>query len=795
MPHSRTTDRELPATGADAMTEAGDARDPPWSVMGNWINAKDPGLLAVKRSIRAAVIMPTVFGLTHVLFSNPQVSLFGAFGSFSLLLLVDFPGRTRTRLLSYVALVLVGACFIAVGTVASTDKVAAVVAMAAVGFCVLFLGLVSPQVATASTAALLLFVLPVAVAQPAGAVGPRLLGWAFAAVFCVTACMLVWPTPWHDNLRRRLSATVSAVAGLAEAHLSGGSVAEAKTAMESEVGLLRRQLAGTPYPATGAAASALALTKLVGRVEWVAGNATLAGTRPSSLEIPPVRTIIETVAETLRRCAALICDRTGHPVDDPVRVRELQESTRRLARLVDSEIDFEVSTLIDLQGTGDDGVVAVGEADDAEQSGSTEQSGSIASSLDPGFQARVLGVTTAMVAAATLEAAGVPAGGDRGFGVTGEAPAIAVWRRLASHLSFRSVWFRNAVRGTAGLALAVTVVEVTAVEHGFWVVLGTLSVLRSNALGTGATALRAIGGTAVGFVVGAAIMIGVGAHVAALWALLPVAVLVSGVAPSMISFAAGQAGFTLVVVILFNIIEPIGWRVGLTRIEDVAIGCGVSVVVGLLFWPRGAMAALGRALADAFVASSGYLADAVDRLTSTSRRVDTAPGERASHSAYLRLDDAYRQFLSERGAKVIPVEDVANLFTGSNRIRLAAYTLDALPVPPVERGKTELESVSVAGAVLRDSYASSHRWYEEFAEVLSGRRGSLDPPPPYDETLHGTLHQAFEEARKGRRGDRLRCLLQMLWAEEILEAQRQVQTDLADSATLFARRRATELVG
>jgi uncharacterized membrane protein YccC len=777
------------------MTEAGDVRDPPWSVVGKWIKAKDPGLLAVKRSIRAAVIMPTVFGLTHVLFSNPQVSLFGAFGSFSLLLLVDFPGRTRTRLLSYVALVLVGACFIAVGTVVSTDKVAAVVAMAAVGFCVLFLGLVSPQVATASTAALLLFVLPVAVPQPAGAVGPRLLGWAFAAVFCVTACMLVWPTPWHDNLRRRLSATIAAVARLAEAHLGGGSVAEAKTAMESEVGLLRRQLAGTPYPATGAAASALALTKLVGRVEWVAGNATLAGTRPSSLEIPPVRTIVETVAETLRRCAALICDRTGHPVDDPVRVRELQESTRRLAQLVDSEIDFEVSSLIDLQGTGDDGVVAADEVDDAQQSGSTEQSGSIASSLDPGFQARVLGVTAAMVAAATLEAAGVPAGGDRGFGMTGEAPASAVWRRLVSHLSFRSVWFRNAVRGTAGLALAVTVVEVTAVEHGFWVVLGTLSVLRSNALGTGATALRAIGGTAVGFVVGAAIMIGVGAHVAALWALLPVAVLVSGVAPSMISFAAGQAGFTLVVVILFNIIEPTGWRVGLTRIEDVAIGCGVSVVVGLLFWPRGAMAALGRALADAFVASSGYLADAVDRLTSTSRRVDTAPGERASLSAYLRLDDAYRQFLTERGAKVIPVEDVANLFTGSNRIRLAAYTLDALPAPPVERGKTELESVSVAGAVLRDSYASSHRWYEEFGEVLSGRRGSLDPPPPYDETLHRTLGQAFEEARKGRRGDRLRCLLQMLWAEEILEAQRQVQTDLADSATLFAQRRATELVG
>jgi hypothetical protein len=56
------------------------------------------------------------------------------------------------------------------------------------------------------------------------------------------------------------------------------------------------------------------------------------------------------------------------------------------------------------------------------------------------------------------------------------------------------------------------------------------------------------------------------------------------------------------------------------------------------------------------------------------------------------------------------------------------------------------------------------------------------------------LSSAFEDARKGRRDDRLRCLLQMLWAEEILEAQRQVQKDLADSATLFARRQAKELI-
>jgi hypothetical protein len=215
----------------------------------------------------------------------------------------------------------------------------------------------------------------------------------------------------------------------------------------------------------------------------------------------------------------------------------------------------------------------------------------------------------------------------------------------------------------------------------------------------------------------------------------------------------------------------------------------VAVVVRLLLWPRGTAAALGRALSDAFVMSSGYLVDAMDRLTSTTREVDTSPAERAAYSAYLRLDDAFRQFLSERGAKVAPPETVSNLFTGANRVRLAAYTLATLPVLPPQPGKPELKTVAIAGAVLRDSCASSHRWYEEFSEMLADRRDSLDPPPLHDETLHGVLREAIEDARASRRGDRLRTTLQMLWAEEVLETQRQVQTDLANASNLFLRRR------
>jgi hypothetical protein len=97
--------------------------------------------------------------------------------------------------------------------------------------------------------------------------------------------------------------------------------------------------------------------------------------------------------------------------------------------------------------------------------------------------------------------------------------------------------------------------------------------------------------------------------------------------------------------------------------------------------------------------------------------------------------------------------------------------------------------MAIAGAALRDSCESDHRWYEEFAELLCARRDSLDPPPFHDETLHHALLHAFEGARDHRRVEQLQAALRMLWADELLESQRQMQRDLADSANLFTQHR------
>ena len=297
-------------------------RPRPWppsvSTLARRVRSKDPGFWAVKRSVRAAVVMPAAFGLTFVAFSDGQVSLFAAFGAFALLLLVDFPGRPRTRLVSYVALFAAGAVFIALGTVVSTHKVAAVVTMAVVGFIVLFAGIVAPQAATGSTAALLTFVLPVAVAEPPSQIGPRLVGWAIAAALC------------HPRLHARVARPVARRAPaplvgrgvghrrrLVRAHAEGRVDPGARAAVTEEVVRLRAQFGATPYPPTGAAPGAVALAKLVGRTEWVAQSAAQVGDEEASLALTPVRAVSGAVADTLADSAALICDGGAHPVRRP----------------------------------------------------------------------------------------------------------------------------------------------------------------------------------------------------------------------------------------------------------------------------------------------------------------------------------------------------------------------------------------------------------------------------------------------------------------------------------------------
>ncbi len=66
---------------------------------------------------------------------------------------------------------------------------------------------------------------------------------------------------------------------------------------------------------------------------------------------------------------------------------------------------------------------------------------------------------------------------------------------IGAHLRPDSVLFRNALRIGLGLGVAIGVAVAGDLPHAFWVGLGTLTALRSNALGTGFTVLQAMAGT------------------------------------------------------------------------------------------------------------------------------------------------------------------------------------------------------------------------------------------------------------------------------------------------------------
>ncbi|MGZ6692863.1 MAG: hypothetical protein ACXVHQ_36330 [Solirubrobacteraceae bacterium] len=101
---------------------------------------------------------------------NPALASFPAFGSFAMLLLVDFSGSIRDRLLDQTGLAVACAVLICVGTLASRTTWLAAVAMAVVAFAILFAGVVSWVLAGATTSLLLAFILPVALPAPASAI-------------------------------------------------------------------------------------------------------------------------------------------------------------------------------------------------------------------------------------------------------------------------------------------------------------------------------------------------------------------------------------------------------------------------------------------------------------------------------------------------------------------------------------------------------------------------------------------------------------------------------------------------
>ena len=744
-----------------------------------WLGRRDRGFAALRRATRTAIIMPAMFALGDKVIGSPQLATFAAFGSFAMLLLVDFGGPMAERLQAQAALAVTGGVFVCVATLASQTAWLAAVAMAVVGFGVIFAGVVSSVLAGATTALLLAFILPVSLAAPVSAVPDRLAGWGMAGGVALVATAFLWPAPARDRLRGAAAAACRALAARLRAgvaYLLSGmdeqfaldrdhAVAQADQAVEA----LRSAFLATPYRPTGLSTPARTTVRLVDELIWLNSIVIQPGLHRDGVNRAALR-VKEAAAAVLGRAADLLDSRGGSSEELDAALTELAAAHAKLQEGVTADLP----------------VRSLRPASDPAAGG--EPVSEFITSLDPAFRAEELSYAVSLIARnVELTAAAERRSwrerwlGRQPEGVPGTLSAAR--ERITSYLGPHSVWLHNSLRGAAGLGLAVLAARLTGVQHSFWVVLGALSVLRSNALNTGQDAVRAMLGTVAGFIVGAALLVGIGTNTTLLWFLLPLAVFLAGVAPAVISFAGGQAAFTLTLVILFNIIQPTGWRVGLVRIEDIAIGVGVSLVVGVLFWPRGAAPALRQALAEAYADGAGYLASTVrsglSRGDPGTPALPALAGDAArAAAASRRLDDAFRTYLAERGAKRLPLADVARLVTGVVGLRLEADAV--LDLWRDDDGQAGGDAAAARHEILGTAERVTG-WYDGLATtMITG--GELPRPLAHDTVADGRLVRAVRRDLPGDDGRASATAVRMIWTGDHLDVVRRLQAAIISPA-------------
>jgi uncharacterized membrane protein YccC len=442
----------------------------------SWLRAHDPELSATRRAGRTAIVMPALFALCSQVIGSPAMATFAAFGSFSMLLLVEFTGPMVERLRAHLGLAAAWAVLICLGTLVADQTWLAITVTVAIGFLVLFSGVVSSVLAGASTALLLAFILPVTSPVPLSQLPERLAGAGLAAAAAMLAIALLWPRPAVDPLsapaarvcraaaeQLRTDASLLAHEPHAPSPERCRAAADDAAAAASD---LRTVFDATPYRPTGLSTSSRAVVRLVDELTWLSGILADSAPRPDG------RPACDADAHAVRRAAAAVLDEAAAlldaPRDSPDALRAASEHLR--TALTGMERNATVRLPVQQRGAGTPSRVHP-----------------VIGFLDLSFRAQEVGFATLQIAGNVDRAASAERRGwaDRLLGrepgtatapPAATAPLASAHERAAAHLQPQSVWLHNSLRGALGLGIAVALANVTSVQHSFWVLLGTLGV-------------------------------------------------------------------------------------------------------------------------------------------------------------------------------------------------------------------------------------------------------------------------------------------------------------------------------
>ncbi|MDA8490897.1 YccS family putative transporter [Kluyvera sp. Awk 3] len=176
--------------------------------------------------------------------------------------------------------------------------------------------------------------------------------------------------------------------------------------------------------------------------------------------------------------------------------------------------------------------------------------------------------------------------------------------RLSRNMSPESALFRHAVRMSVVLCVGYAFIQLTGLQHGYWILLTSLFVCQPNYNATRHRLALRIIGTLVGVALGLPI----------LW-LVPslegqlILIVVTGVlffAFRNVQYAHATMFITLLVLLCFNLLGE-GFEVALPRVVDTLIGCGIAWLAVSFIWPDWKFRNLPRVLERAVDANCRYL--------------------------------------------------------------------------------------------------------------------------------------------------------------------------------------------
>jgi uncharacterized membrane protein YccC len=262
---------------------------------------------------------------------------------------------------------------------------------------------------------------------------------------------------------------------------------------------------------------------------------------------------------------------------------------------------------------------------------------------------------------------------------------------------------------------------------------------------------------------------------------LPFTVFLAAYAATTVGFVLSQAAFSVNLIIVFNLISPAGWQVGLVRIEDVAAGAAVSIIAGVLLWPRGARQELARSVASFYRALAVYLGPAFDRVLGFDAAGDVEVLRRQAVRARDRAGEGLQVLLSERGVKHLDQQTAAAMVTAGNQGMLAA---DALTVVATDLGYRAAGCGDGAEAI-RTEVRALQAQLANLADRLDDRHASAKPKPVSSPAMRaavlGCLDRSIHEPTAERTA--LALVIAGEWAENLARLATDVEQPVTDAVT------------